>query len=221
MNNGATSEMNSNLYRNVKNNSHSNNHRNKSSRSNVSHRKKKKHYSSIGQTVEKWKTGDLIQPKNFTDQLISLIQKIHSPKASKSHNHSQSEVTSQTAKRMINGRHPPNYKVAKKSSMHIRSNTSENAHKIKMKMHSFYENSNAGKHNDTKLVSPTKDSLTFSHSTTSNKFRNKNKKKSRKSAKSLYQNNTVNYQNPMTPQTQGSISNENTFIFSKTQNKSL
>lgn len=37
----------------------------------------------------------------------------------------------------------------------------------------------------------------------------------------MHQNYTVSEQNPLTPQTQGSFSNENTFIFSKTQNKSL
>jgi hypothetical protein len=127
MNNNAGSEMNSNIYRNVEN-SQQNHTRNKSSRSHVSTKKKrKKHYSSIGQSLEKHKTVDNTKPPNFTNQLISLIQKIHSPKGAKvSHNHSHSEVQSNAVKRMVQPKNRHSYKVVKKQANHVRSNTTEN-----------------------------------------------------------------------------------------------
>lgn len=78
MNNGTNSEMNSNIYRNNEGSVPSQG-RAKSNRSHVSTKKKrKKHYSSISQALEN-KTFDGSKPKNYTKQLISLIQKIHSP----------------------------------------------------------------------------------------------------------------------------------------------
>lgn len=73
---------------------------------------------------------------------------------------------------------------------------------------------------DSKIISPHNNSLTFSNSTISNKMRQNSKKKSRKSAKSLYQNNTISCNNQNTPKLHTSISNENTIIFHRTQNKS-
>lgn len=109
--------MNSNLYRNRENHELQNSvyKRNKSSRSNVSNKRKnkKRHHLSIGQPVEKQKTIDNTKPKNFTNQLISLIQQIHSPVGEKSHNHSHSEVYSQGTKRIVQSKSGQHYKAAK------------------------------------------------------------------------------------------------------------
>lgn len=126
--------MSSNMYRNRENpeTSQSNYKRHKSSRSNVSNkRKKKKHQLSIGQSVEKQKSSALPAKNTFATQLISLIQQLHSPNAEKSHNHSQSEVYTQNFKRIVQSKSGQHYKAKPKSSMHSRSNTSENPHKIK------------------------------------------------------------------------------------------
>ena len=238
MNNGATSEMNSNIYRNVDSTQISQG-RNRSTRSTVSCKKKrKKHYSSIGQTLEKQRTVDVSRSKNFTNQLISLIQKIHSPKSIKSHNHSHSEVQSQAVKCIVKPKNRHSYKVSKKSSMHVRSNTSENANKVRMKINPFQDYNNAFQsiNQDTTLVSPSKnsnmldiDSKSQNRLTIDNQFcsstasHQKSKSKSKKNSKLLFfmMIKIVSCQNPMTPQTQGNMSNENTFMFQKPHNKSL
>lgn len=166
MNNGSTSEISSNLYRNIESRPYPG--RNKSSRSNASTKKrvhKQKHHSSTNQPLEKQKTVDVTNPANFTTQLFTLINKIHSPKSSKSHNHSHSEVQSKAVKRIVNPKNRYSYKVSKKSSMHIRSNTSANGQKIKMKINPFldYTNLFRSMNNDgaTGRVSPNKDGLAF------------------------------------------------------------
>lgn len=114
--NGNNSEMNSNMYRNRENPEMqlSVYKRDKSSRSNASNkRRKKKHHMSIGLPIEKQKTVDTTKPKNFTNQLISLIQQIHSPTGETSHNHSHSEVYSQSNKRIIQSKSGQHYKAAK------------------------------------------------------------------------------------------------------------
>lgn len=114
LNNGPSSEMNSNIYRNHDNPElhQSLYKRTKSNRSNVStnKRKKKKHHLSIGMPLEKQKTIDNTKGKNFTNQLVSLIQQIHSP-VGESHNHSHSEVYSN--KRIIQSKSGQHYKAAK------------------------------------------------------------------------------------------------------------
>lgn len=125
MNSNATnSELNSNLYRNLENmNPNCSYKRNKSNRSNVSSKQR-----NIKEGSKK---------NNFNNQLLTLIKKLHSPKNPKSHNHSYSEVYSQASKRVPvpTGAHPP--KTGKKS--HMRSNTSENAHNVRMKIHPFQD----------------------------------------------------------------------------------
>lgn len=230
INNASASDINSNLYRNIESRPYQG--RNKPAKplsTNTTIKKrivKQKHHSSTNHPLEKQpKTVDLTNPATFTTQLFSLIQKIHSPKSSKSHNHSHSEVQSKAVKRVVKGRQTS--KIAKKSSMHVRSNTSENPKKFKIKQNQFMDYSGFFRsinNEGTAWASPGKDGLKFCNSVVSHhhsKPRSKSKK-GRKSQKSLYPNNTVTYQNPMTPQNQGSISNENTFInFQKNHNKSL
>lgn len=116
MTSGGAGEMSSNLYRNRETlePQTSTYKRNKSSRSNAStKRKRKKHHLSIGQPLEKQKTIDNTNKKNFTNQLITLIQKLHSPKNNKSHNHSHSEVYSQGVKKIVRSKNGQHYKAAK------------------------------------------------------------------------------------------------------------
>jgi len=181
INNGATSEINSNMYRNWENTALQPN-RTKSSRSNVSTKKKrKKHYSSIGQALEKQKTVDVSRQNNFTNQLLTLIQNIHSPKNPKSHNHSHSEVQSQAVKRIVQPKNRHSYKVSKKWSSHIRSNTSETTHKPRSILNPLHDVSNALKSitNDTLCISPTNESQhnqnTFVWPASYNKHSSKNK----------------------------------------------
>lgn len=103
---------------------------------------------------------------------------------------------------------------------HTRSNTSENAQKIRKIQH-LQDYSSAVKTMtvDTGWVSPQEGA--YSALTTTQKAKKKNKRKIRKSTKSLRQNQPSNFQNPMTPQTQGGVAKENTFMFSLPQNKSL
>lgn len=184
MNNGTNSEMNSNMYRNNEGSAPSQG-RAKSNRSHVSTKKKrKKHYSSISQALEN-KTFDGSKPKNYTKQLISLIQKIHSPNMLKtsstespkqicsseilklwtntktSHNHSLSEVQSQAVKRIIPAKNRNLSKGSKKVPMHTRSHTSENSQKVKLKINPFRDYSNVFKtlNNDNSIISPNKDMI--------------------------------------------------------------
>lgn len=140
--------MSSNLYRNreTMDPQTSTYKKNKSSRSNAStKRKRKKHHLSIGQPLEKQKTIDNTNKKNFTNQLISLIQKLHSPKNNKSHNHSHSEVYSQGVKKIVRSKNGQHYKASNKSSMHTRSNTTENGQKVRKKVHQLQDYSNVFK----------------------------------------------------------------------------
>jgi hypothetical protein len=133
-NHGASSELNSNLYRNRDNpeTTQSTVKRHKSYRSTVSNkRKKRKHQMSIGTSLEKQKSFANPSKNTFATQLISLIQQLHSPSVEKSHNHSQSEVYTQNFKRIVQSKSGQHYKAKPKSSMHSRSNTSDNPHKIK------------------------------------------------------------------------------------------
>lgn len=109
-----------------------------------------------------------------------------------------------------------------KQYVHVRSKTSGNSCKRKLQNLNGHDESiyNCAVAHDSKIISPHNNSLTFSNSTVSNKMRQNSKKKSRKSAKSLYQNNTVTYNNQNSPKLQTSISNENTIVFHRTQNKS-
>lgn len=103
-------------------------------------RKKKKHQLSIGKPYESH-TIDNTNQNTFATQLISLIQQLHSPSGDKSHNHSQSEVYNQNLKRIVHSKNGQHYKAKNKSSMHSRSNTSENPHKIK-RPHQFVKANN-------------------------------------------------------------------------------
>jgi len=130
--NGVNSEMSSNIYR-TKENHDTNNGCKKSKswrRSGSNKRKRKKHHLSIGQHCES-NTIDNTNQNTFATQLISLIQQLHSPSGEKSHNHSQSEVYNQNIKSIVHSKSGQHYKAKSKSSMHSRSNTTENPHKIK------------------------------------------------------------------------------------------
>lgn len=133
LNNENTSEINSNMNRICENSASIQNpyKRNKSSRSNGSNKRKaKKNFSSIEQPVEKYNGLNTSKQNNFTNQLISLIKNIHSPKSGKTHNHSHSEVYSQCMKK--DGYKTKACKKDEKMSLHVRSNTSGNSKKIKL-----------------------------------------------------------------------------------------
>ena len=86
MNHGTNSDVNLNMYRDTKNTTqeHSQYKRNKSSRSNNSNpRKKKKLYTSMAHTVDKRNNLDQNNQNEWANQLISLIQKMHSPNSGK------------------------------------------------------------------------------------------------------------------------------------------
>ena len=131
-NNGANSEINSNMYRNREKpwDEYHMKSKSKSWRRSVSNkRKSKKHHLSTGLTCDS-NTMDNTNQNTFATQLISLIQQLHSPSNEKSHNHSQSEVYSQNFKKIVHSKSGQHYKAKPKSSMHTRSNTSDNHHKI-------------------------------------------------------------------------------------------
>ena len=130
---GATSEMNSNVYRNKENQDintfYPKNHQKMSKscrRSGSTKRKRKqKHHLSVNNNYES-NTVDNTNQNTFATQLISLMHQLNSPSGErKSHNHSQSEAYSENFKRIVHSKSGQHYKAKSKSSMHSRSNTTE------------------------------------------------------------------------------------------------
>lgn len=120
------SEMNSNIYRSKENqdmNAASYKKTKSCRRSGSTKRKRKKHQLSVGLGYES-NTIDNTSRNTFATQLISLIHQLHSPKDEKSQNN-------QNFKKIIHSKSGQHYKAKSKSSMHSRSNTTENPHKIR------------------------------------------------------------------------------------------